>query len=119
MYDEEGERDEDGCLPIISGPVIIKTDYGPSRLVSDEAGLQRREAYYTKGFMPYGSVPNGTAGTQEMDQLYGDLKLGGRRQARLIVAEREKAAAAARKLKLKAPPINLTNADLARIVNGR
>ena len=69
--------------------------------------------------MPYGSVPNGTAATQEMDDLYGGLKQGGRKQARMIVAERESFAAKERKAKRKSPSVSLTNADLARIVNGR
>ena len=36
-----------------------------------------------------------------------------------IIAEREVAAAEARKERKKPPPINLTNADLGRVVNGR
>eukprot|EP00966_Prymnesium_polylepis_P294100 6792419-Prymnesium_polylepis.1 len=53
-----------------------------------------------------------------MDQLYGELQAGMTARADEIVAERKTAAAAARKAKQKAPPVNLTNADLPRVING-
>jgi hypothetical protein len=117
-YDEDGEVDADGLRPILAGPVVIKTDYGPSRLVASEAGLRKRKKYYDTGYLPYGGVPNGTAATQELDDLYGGLKAGGRGQANAIIAERTAAAGEARKAGHKPLPVNLTNADLPRIVNG-
>jgi hypothetical protein len=127
-YDENGERDADGLLPILEGPVIIKTDFGPDRLVGHEDGLMKRKAQYERGVLPWGGVPNGTAATQEMDDLFGDLKEGGRKQAKLIVAEKRKARraaiAAARKAKQKIDgkklsTVSLNNFDLPRIVNGK
>eukprot|EP00966_Prymnesium_polylepis_P231433 5354943-Prymnesium_polylepis.1 len=62
-----------------------------------------------------------------MDDLFGDLKEGGRKQAKLVVAEKRKARraaiAAARKAKQKIdgkklPTVSLNNCDLPRIVNG-
>ena len=117
-YDEDGEVDADGLRPILAGPVVIKTDYGPSRLVASEAGLRKRKKYYDTGYLPFGGVPNGTAATQELDDLYGGLKAGGRGQANAIIAERTAAAGEARKAGHKPLPVNLTNADLPRIVNG-
>jgi len=117
-YDLTGEVDADGLHPVLAGPVIIKTDYGPSRLVASEAGLRKRKKYHDDGYLPYGGVPNGTAATQELDDIYDGLKAGGRSQAEAIVAERTTAAKAARKAGGKPLAINLTNADLARIVNG-
>eukprot|EP00966_Prymnesium_polylepis_P053458 1236168-Prymnesium_polylepis.1 len=90
-YDESGKRDADGLLPILEGPVICKTDFGPDRLVATKEGCAQRSAFYEKGFLPWGGVPNGTAATQEMDDLFGDLKEGGRAQAKLIVTEKRKA----------------------------
>ena len=117
-YDMAGEVDEDGLPPILAGPVIIKTDYGPSRLVASEEGVRKRKQYYADGYLPFGGVPNGTAATQELDDLYDGLKAGGRNQADAIIAERTAAAGQARKAGQKPPPVNLTNADLPRIVNG-
>jgi len=118
-YNLSGEVDADGLHPVVAGPVIIKTDYGPSRLVASEAGLKKRAQYHANGYLPYGGVPNGTAATQELDDLYGGLKAGGRDQADAIIAERTVEAAAIRKAATAKPqPVKLTNADLARIVNG-
>ena len=83
VYDEDGDLDSEGELPIVEGPVIIKTtDYGPDRLVASEQGIKKRAEYHARGFMPWGSVPNGTAATQEMDDLFSDLQRLGRKHRR-------------------------------------
>ena len=72
-------------------------------------------------------MPQGTSATQEMDGLFGDLKAGGRAQAKKIVKEKRKARqqylAKMRNDKKKIDPkklpvVSLNNADLPRIVNG-
>ena len=118
-YDSDGSVDSVGDLPIKKGPIIIKTDLGPDRVEANEEELIKRRKLHEDGYKAYASLPNGTAATQEQDQLYGELKAYSADVADDIVAERNAAAAAARKAHKKEPPINLTNADLGRIVNGR
>ena len=51
-YDKKGKRDADGLYPILEGPVAIKTDFGPDRLVGTEEGIKLRQAQYARGCMP-------------------------------------------------------------------
>ena len=129
-FDETGEMDEDGLYPIVAGPVIWTTDLGPGRMVGDVEGLERRQAIGDKGLILYPScVPNLSGPMQVMDQLYGELQSGMTSNAEAIVAERRAAAgkvtknnktlAAAKRKTEVVPPINLTNFDYPRILNGR
>jgi hypothetical protein len=133
-YDEHGPVDEDGLTPILAGPVIIKTDLGPDRVEKDEAGLLERQGRHKKGQLAYPGFPNGSGSNQEMDRLFAYVKQKNKEIANDIVSERESEAADARRELLKQtdgspsrstrsskrlPPINLTNADLPRIINGR
>ena len=120
VFDESGEKDADGLRPIISGPIIIKTDLGPDRVEKDEEGLEERRKRHRDGYIAYPNLVNGTAVFQEMDQLYRELKAAQQAVANEIVTEREIKAGEARAAKRqKIPSINLTNDDIPRIVNGK
>jgi hypothetical protein len=118
-YDSDGSVDSVGDPPIRAGPVIVKSDMGPDRVTVDEDQLLECRQLHVSGILPYPGLPNGTAANQEMDNLFGELKEKTADVADDIVAEREQLAATAREARKKAPPINLTNADLGRIVDGR
>jgi len=57
------------------GPVILKLDAGPGRIVSSEQILAQREALFERGLIIIMGLPNATSVQQEMDALYGPFKL--------------------------------------------
>jgi hypothetical protein len=120
VWDSDGELDDDGLLPIISGPVIEKTDSGIGRWDMSEEGLVERKKRHRDGVLVYPGVPNGSAANQEDDQLFGLFKMLSTDQACEIVAEREEAAAAARRDRrpAKTVVVNLNNSDVPRVING-
>ena len=56
------------------GPVILKLDAGPGRIVSSEIVLAKREALFERGLIIILGLPNATSVQQEMDALYGPFK---------------------------------------------
>ncbi len=56
------------------GPVILKVDAGPGRIVSSELVLEQREALFERGLIIVMGLPNATSVQQEMDALYGPFK---------------------------------------------
>jgi hypothetical protein len=56
------------------GPVILKVDAGPGRIVSSEDILLKREQLYERGHIIIMGLPNATSVQQEMDALYGPFK---------------------------------------------
>ena len=52
------------------GPVILKVDAGPGRIVSSENVLSQREALFERGLIVIMGLPNATYVQQEMDALY-------------------------------------------------
>ena len=59
---------------LISGPLIVKTDAGPGRLSKEAESIEFRDEMATMGVHILLSLPNGTAATAEMDQLYSKFK---------------------------------------------
>ncbi len=59
---------------MISGPLIIKTDAGPGRLSKEASSIEFREQMVAKGVHILLSLPNATACTAEMDQLFEMFK---------------------------------------------
>ena len=59
---------------IISGPIVCKTDGGPGRLSKEAESIDFREEMAAMGVHILLSLPNGTAATAEMDQLYSKFK---------------------------------------------
>jgi hypothetical protein len=56
------------------GPVILKLNAGPGRIVSSETVLAKREALFERGLIVILGLPNATSVQQEMDALYGPFK---------------------------------------------
>jgi hypothetical protein len=57
------------------GPVILKLDAGPGRIVSSAAILSKRELLFERGLIIIMGLPNATSVQQEMDALlYGPFK---------------------------------------------
>jgi hypothetical protein len=60
---------------LISGPLIIKTDARPGRLSKEALSIKFRKQMAAKGVHILLSLPNATACTAEMDQLFKMFKL--------------------------------------------
>ena len=59
---------------LVQGPVILKLDAGPGRIVSSAATLAKREEFFERGLIIMMGLPNATSVQQEMDALYGAFK---------------------------------------------
>jgi hypothetical protein len=59
---------------LISGPLVVKTDAGPGRLSKEASSIMFREQMAKKGVHILLSLPNATACTAEMDQLFERFK---------------------------------------------
>ena len=59
---------------LISGPIVCKTDGGPGRLSKEAESINFREEMAAMGVHILLSLPNGTAATAKMDQLYSKFK---------------------------------------------
>ena len=113
----------------IGGPVVHRLDGGPGRAGPKSLPMRMRAA--DKGIILFPSGPqNCTAACQEPDQMFDVYKALGNDITDEIVTERIGARAAAEAALRKGnperridpkklPKVELTNADLPRIVNGR
>ena len=59
---------------LIKGPLVDKTDAGPGRLSKEAESIEFREMMADLGVHILLSLPNGTAATAELDQLYAQYK---------------------------------------------
>ena len=59
---------------LLSGPVVLKLDSGPGRIVASHASILKREQYFDMGLIILAGLPNSTSVQQEMDALYGPFK---------------------------------------------
>jgi hypothetical protein len=59
---------------LLCGPVVLKVDSGPGRIVATAASLACREAFHEMGLFILAGLPNATGVQQEMDALYGPFK---------------------------------------------
>ena len=131
---------------LISGPLIVKTDSGPGRLSKEAESILFREEMAAMGVHILLSLPNGTACTAEMDQLFtsfkqrcdtSTLRVAGKKIAARLAARKKETAAKQNnnddsgddddddvgdetksKKQLSACNINLGNRDLGHMVNG-
>ncbi len=66
------------CDPVmqkqLKGPLIIKTDAGPGCLSREAQSITFREEMANKGVFILLSLPNGTACTAELDQMFTQFK---------------------------------------------
>ncbi|KAI2511962.1 hypothetical protein MHU86_2478 [Fragilaria crotonensis] len=101
------------------GPVILKVDAGPGRIVSSEAILLKREQFFERGLIILLGLPNATSVQQEMDALYGPFKSSTYARGEKVVQQKLRARGLARR-NGKVPPavLNLDFNDLATVVNG-
>ena len=121
------QYDDDGNL--IGGPVCHRLDGGPGR--TGTASLPMRMRCAERGLFLFPSGPqNCTSACQECDDRFGDYKAKGDDVTDDIVSERIKARSDQEETlrkesrtrainPSKLPKVELTNADLPRIVKGR
>jgi hypothetical protein len=110
--------DEGGRL--LQGPVILKVDAGPGRIVSSQVVLAKREALFEKGLIILLGLPNATSVQQEMDALYGPFKSATYSRGEKVVQQKLKERGLARRngQQLSSAVLNLNFEDLPIIVNG-
>ena len=111
--------DERGSL--LQGPVILKINAGPGRIVSSsEIVLAKRKALFEKGLIILLGLPNATSAQQEMDALYGPFKSATYSCGKKVVQQKLKARGLARRdgQQLSSAVPNLNCEDLPTIVNG-
>ena len=66
------QRDSNGKL--IRGPLVLKTDAGPGRLSKEAESIEFRSEMAEKGLHIMLSLPNATACTAELDQIYSKFQ---------------------------------------------
>ena len=104
---------------LISGPVILKLDAGPGRIVADEESITKREHFKEKGLYILMGLPNATLVQQEMDALYGPFKSATYACGEAIVMEKLVVRGLARRNgQTQLATLNLNFKDLPTIVNG-
>jgi hypothetical protein len=103
------------------GPVILKVDAGPGRIVSSEVVLAKREALFERGLIIILDLPNATSVQQEMDALYGPFKSATYSRGEKVVQQKLKERGLARRngQQLSSAVLNLDFGDLPTIVNGK
>jgi hypothetical protein len=72
------------------GPIVLKLDAGPGRIVSSEQILLKREALFERGLIIIMGLPNATSVQQEMDALYGPFKSATYSRGEKVVQEKLK-----------------------------
>ena len=102
------------------GPVILKLDAGPGRIVSSEVVLAKREELFEHGLIIIMGLPNATSVQQQMDALYGPFKTATYARGETVLQQKMKQRGLARRngQQLSSVVLNLDFSDLATIVNG-
>jgi hypothetical protein len=105
---------------LICGPVILKLDAGPGRIVADEATITKRDEFRERGLTIIMGLPNATSVQQEMDALYGPFKSATYARGELVVEAKLVARGLARRNgEDYSKVITLNFEDLATVVNGK
>ena len=102
------------------GPVILKLDAGPVRIVLSEIVLAKREEFFERGLIIIMGLPNATSVQQEMDALYGPFKTATYSRGEKVLQQKMKERGLARRngQQLSSAVLNLDFSDLPTIVNG-
>jgi hypothetical protein len=102
------------------GPVILKVDAGPGRIVSLAVTLAKREALFERGLIILMGLPNATSVQQEMDALYGPFNSATYARGEKVVQKKLRDRGLARRNgnPFQSSVLNLNFSDLATIVNG-
>ena len=111
---------------LLHGPVILKLDSGPGRIVASYDSITRREALAEMGLLIMAGLPNATSVQQEMDALYGAFKSATYDRGETVLMEKMRARGAAARngnareaAAAAASILTLGFEDLPVIVNGR
>ena len=102
-YNDDGE--------VTSGPVFMQLDAGPDRYT--DCSLKWRAQMWEAGLCLFPGLPNGTAGNQVCDDLFGTYKGGCNDRIDEILGERLLANKLDPSVKMK-----LDFCDLGRVING-
>ncbi len=73
---------------LLHGPVILKLDSGPGRMVASFDSILRREELAEKGLIIMPGLPNATSVQQEIDALYGAFKSATYARGELVLMEK-------------------------------
>ena len=104
---------------LLKGPVLLKLDAGPGRIVASEEVILKRAEYFAKGLTIVMSLPNATSVQQEMDALYGPFKtVTYARGERVVELKLKKRGEAIRNSQQHSANLSLNFDDLSVIVNG-
>jgi hypothetical protein len=58
----------------LTGPVVLKLDSGPGRIVASHESILESKAYYDRGLVMLAGLPNATSVQQDMEALYRPFK---------------------------------------------
>ena len=104
---------------LLAGPVVLKLDSGPGRIVASHESILKREAYYERGLIILAGLPNATSVQQEMDALYGPFKSATYSRGEMVVMRKIKERGERQGTEDPGPAIvSLGFEDLSTIVDG-
>jgi hypothetical protein len=98
---------------LLCGPVILKVDSGPGRIVANLDSISKRAAFRELGLLILMGLPNATSVNQEMDALYGAFKSATYARGEVILTERMRLRGLERSAAAAAATINTTGTDAA------
>ena len=113
---------------LLAGPVVLKLDSGPGRIVASIDSIAKREEYLERGLIILAGLPNATSVQQEMDVLFGAFKSTTYARGERVLMEKmlERSNTRAAALEGGAAPairppslLSLGFDDLATIVDGK
>jgi len=73
---------------LLCGPVILKVDSGPGRMIANLESISKRAKFFEQGLLILMGLPNATSVNQEMDALYGAFKSSTYARGEVILTER-------------------------------
>ena len=109
---------------LLCGPVILKVDSGPGRMVASAESISRRTKFLEMGLYILMGLPNATSVQQEMDVVYQSFKAAtyARGEAllthKLMVRGREQQENRRMNNGAVAAPLSIGFEDLAIVING-
>jgi hypothetical protein len=81
-------RVEPNTGKLLCGPVILKVDSGPGRIIANLESISKRAEFLELGLLILMGLPNATSVNQEMDALYGAFKSATYARGEIILTER-------------------------------
>ena len=73
---------------LLCGPVILKVDSGPGRIIATMESITKRAEFLEMGLLILMGLPNATSVNQEMDVLYGAFKSATYARGEIILTQR-------------------------------